>query len=76
MNLYMESKEITSDLNEEMLNRREVLTKAGCLTLSAATMMILIKSQPAKGASTNGTGVVNQSTMAKPTDETWVRTVR
>ncbi|HEY3388438.1 MAG TPA: hypothetical protein VGK38_02630 [Prolixibacteraceae bacterium] len=61
--------------HEDKLNRRELLTKAGCLTLSAATMMILMKSQPAKAAS------VNQSVMAKPNTDTsattdWTRTTR
>ena len=37
--------------HNEKLNRREALTKAGCLALSVATMMILMKSQPAMAAS-------------------------
>jgi len=62
--------------DEKLLSRRGALTKAGYLTLSAATMMILMKSQPAKAAS-----VSNQSRMAAPntsttTNESWSRTTR
>jgi len=37
--------------NQKLIGRREVLNKAGWLALSAATMMVLMKSQPAKAAS-------------------------
>ena len=43
--------EIESDKNGKVINRREALTRASCMALSAATMMILLKSQPAKAAS-------------------------
>ena len=64
--------------DEKLLSRRGALTKAGYLTLSAATMMILMKSQPAKAQSPAS---VDQSTMAAPnaaasTDEVWERTSR
>ncbi len=76
MSRNMESKETAGAQNKGMLNRRKALTKAGCITLSAATMMILMKSQPAKAAS-----VSDQTTMAKPNTDTsastdWVRTTR
>lgn len=57
---------------KELINRREALTKAGYLSLSAATMMILMKSQPAKAAST-APEVVNSPSSS---GETWVRTSR
>jgi len=71
--------QVTSQ-DEKLLSRRGALTKAGCLTLSAATMMILMKSQPAK-AQSPAPAPVDQSTMAKPntvvsTDEAWQRTTR
>ena len=37
--------------NKKLIGRREVLNKAGWYALSAATMMVLMKSQPAKAAS-------------------------
>lgn len=37
--------------NKKRIGRREVLNKAGWYALSAATMMVLMKSQPAKAAS-------------------------
>lgn len=37
--------------DEKLVDRREVLSKTNCLVLSAATMMILMKSQPAKATS-------------------------
>lgn len=45
--------ERTNYKDKKMLNRREALSKASCLTLSVATMMILMKSQPAMAASTD-----------------------
>ncbi|NEW83230.1 MAG: hypothetical protein GZ094_12795 [Mariniphaga sp.] len=45
------TKRQTAKKNEKLVNRREALSKTGCLVLSAATMMILMKSQPAKAAS-------------------------
>ena len=70
------TKRQTAKKDEKMVSRREALSKTNCLVLSAATMMILMKSQPAKA-----TSVANQSTMAKPntaasTNETWRRTAR
>ena len=37
--------------NSKLISRREVLNKAGLYALSAATMMVLMKSQPAKATS-------------------------
>jgi spore coat protein CotF len=37
--------------NKKPIDRREALNKAGWYALSAATMMVLMKSQPAKAAS-------------------------
>ncbi|HZK96511.1 MAG TPA: hypothetical protein VFC67_20085 [Prolixibacteraceae bacterium] len=41
----------TAKKDEKLVNRRDVLSKTSCMVLSAATMMILMKSQPAKAAS-------------------------
>ena len=41
----------TAKKDEKLGTRRDALSKTGCLVLSAATMMILMKSQPAKAAS-------------------------
>jgi len=58
--------------NANLMGRREVLNKAGIYALSAATMMVLLKSQ-AKAA--------NSALPAMPTvpvkpGETWQRTTR
>jgi hypothetical protein len=37
--------------NKKLIDRREAFNKAGWYALSAATMMVLLKSQPAKAAS-------------------------
>jgi len=59
--------------DEKLLSRRGALTKAGCLTLSAVTMMILMKSQPAKAAS----GVLPAAPSTSATSgESWSRTTR
>jgi len=41
----------TAKQDEKLVNRGEALSKSTCMVLSAATMMILMKSQPAKAAS-------------------------
>ena len=40
--------------SEKLMGRRELLNKAGWYALSATTMMVLLKSQPAKSASLQG----------------------
>jgi hypothetical protein len=42
---------VKSTDNKKLIDRREALNKAGWVALSAATMMVLMKSQPAKAAS-------------------------
>jgi hypothetical protein len=42
---------VQSTDNKKLIDRREALNKAGWYALSAATMMVLMKSQPAKAAS-------------------------
>lgn len=37
--------------SKKLIGRREVISKAGWYALSATTMMVLMKSQPAKAAS-------------------------
>jgi len=41
----------TAKKDEKLVNRRDAISKTSCMVLSAATMMILMKSQPAKAAS-------------------------
>jgi len=45
------TKRHTAKKDEKSVNRIDALSKTGCMVLSAATMMILMKSQPAKAAS-------------------------
>lgn len=57
---------------ENLMDRREVLKKAGLYALSTATMMVLMKSQPAKALSSpapNDNTDPNSGT-------TWKRTTR
>ena len=42
---------VQSTDNKKLIDRREAFNKAGWYALSAATMMVLMKSQPAKAAS-------------------------
>lgn len=60
--------------SERLIGRREVITKAGWYALSAATMMVLLKSQPAKAQSPITTPRKNNAS----TDQTgtWTRTTR
>ena len=58
--------------DEKLVNRREVLSKTSCLVLSAATMMILMKSQAKALASTP----MAPTAMPKPAGSTWQRTTR
>ena len=60
---------------EKLMDRRELLNKAGMYALSAATMMILMKS-PAKAQTSTGPA---KNTYIAPTDgrkEVWQRTTR
>jgi len=57
---------------EKLMGRREVLNKAGWYALSATTMMVLLKSQPAKAQSQN----VMPAPNIAPKTETWQRTTR
>ena len=60
--------------NEKLMGRREALNKAGMYALSTATMMVLLKSQPAKAASPATTPTVN--TPSTTQTGTWARTTR
>lgn len=60
-----------SGQDKKLINRREALTKASCIALSATTMMILMKSQPAKAQSLP----LKSASTATPT-ESYVRATR
>jgi len=60
--------------SEKLMGRREVLNKVGLYALSTATMMVLLKSQPAKAAS--GSLPMAPTAMPKPAESTWQRTQR
>ena len=60
--------------SEKLMGRREVISKAGLFALSAATMMVLLKSQPAKAAS--GDLPMAPTAMPKPPESSWQRTTR
>ena len=57
---------------EKLMGRRELLNKAGWYALSATTMMVLLKSQPAKAQSLNAMPAPNVA----PSSEVWQRTTR
>lgn len=59
--------------SEILMDRREVLSKAGWYALSAATMMVLMKSQPAKANSYTPTA---PTAVPPPSGSTWQRTTR
>jgi len=62
------------EIIENLMGRREVISKAGLFALSAATMMVLLKSQPAMAQSNPAPNVY-----IAPTDgrtEVWQRTTR
>lgn len=50
-NSKAKNKMLSSSDNKKLIGRRELLNKAGLYALSAATMMVLMKSQPAKASS-------------------------
>jgi len=58
---------------EKLMGRREVLNKAGWYALSAATMMVLLKSQPAKAQSSQ---LNMPAPNIAPSSERWERTTR
>lgn len=58
--------------SEKLMGRREVLNKVGLYALSTATMMVLLKSQPAKAQSLP----TAPTAMPKPEGSTWQRTTR
>ena len=57
---------------EKLMGRRELLNKAGMYALSATTMMVLLKSQPAKAQSLRAMPAPNKT----PETEIWQRTKR
>lgn len=57
---------------EKLMGRRELLNKAGMYALSATTMMVLLKSQPAKAQSVRAMPAPNVT----PETGTWQRTKR
>jgi len=63
--------ECSLDIDEKVMGRRELLNKAGWYALSAATMMVLLKSQPARAASS-----LPALPTPAPSGQTWVRTTR
>ena len=70
-----ENKDICQpESNEKLMGRREVISKAGLFALSAATMMVLLKSQPAMAQSGPRPNVYIAPTDGKT--EVWQRTTR
>ena len=62
--------------SEKLIGRREVLNKAGMYALSAATMMVLLKSQPAMAQSGGPKPNVYIAPSSGSSTETWQRTKR
>ena len=58
--------------NQRLIGRREALNKAGVYALSAATMMVLMKSQPAMALSPLPMKNIESTTQTG----TWQRTTR
>ncbi|MCX6238581.1 MAG: hypothetical protein NTY07_13645, partial [Bacteroidia bacterium] len=58
--------------NTKLISRREILNKAGLYALSAATMMVLMKSQPAMATSAHPENPHNEDEQGKE----WRRTHR
>ena len=52
--LKVKNDESQSESHEKLMGRREVLSRASWYALTATTMMVLLKSQPAKSASLQG----------------------
>ncbi len=59
--------------SEKQMSRREALNKVALTALSTATMMVLLKSQPAKAQSARP---MAPTAMPKPPESTWQRTTR
>lgn len=73
-NFTKDPKEILQETGrEKLINRREALNKAGVYALSAATMMILMKSQ-AKAQTSMNMPVVNMKPISS--GQEWKRTNR
>ena len=62
--------------SEKLMGRREVLNKVGLYALSTATMMVLLKSQPAKAASSTSPASNITATPPSGQTQTWQRTTR
>jgi hypothetical protein len=60
--------------SEKLIGRREALNKAGMYALSAATMMVLMKSQPAQAQSPYTVPIKNVESTTQT--GTWKRTQR
>jgi len=70
----LENKNCQPERDEKLMGRREVLNKAGWYALSAATMMVLMKSQPAMASSDTFSSPAMPS---KPSGvNNWQRTTR
>jgi len=76
MNSRNELQNNAYDNNDKRLSRRAALTKAGCMTLSVATMMVIMQSQ-AK-AQTSPTDISTMPVAPNATEPTgeWTRTSR
>ena len=61
--------------NKTLMTRREVINKAGIYALSAATMMILLKTKT-KGATLSMGGPEKLTASPPPSSEQWKRTTR
>ena len=60
------------EISKKLMGRREVISKAGLIALSATTMMVLLKSQPAMAQSLPAT----PTAVPPPSGSTWQRTTR
>jgi len=61
------------EISDKLMGRRELLNKAGWYALSATTMMVLLKSQPAKAQSSQ---LNMPAPNISPSSERWERTTR
>ena len=57
--------------DKRLISRREALNKAGLVALSATTMMVLLKSQPAMA-----TSALPQAPPSSAANQEWRRTTR
>ncbi|NEW83229.1 MAG: hypothetical protein GZ094_12790 [Mariniphaga sp.] len=65
---------IQPESSEKLMGRREVISKAGLFALSATTMMVLMKSQPAMA--TSNRPEINTYIAPPDQNQTWQRTTR